>query len=82
MVNAFQYAHCYSVNICDCQDIVENPQLIVEGHSRFDVKQGALGDWLVRREGGIVCFGRGSFPNYHWIEKHPNFVVLLKHKIS
>uniref|UniRef100_A0A0M3JA44 Calpain catalytic domain-containing protein n=1 Tax=Anisakis simplex TaxID=6269 RepID=A0A0M3JA44_ANISI len=29
-------------------EIVNEPQLIVEGHSRFDVKQGALGDcWLL-----------------------------------
>jgi hypothetical protein len=32
---------------CECwlQEIADNPQLFVEGATRFDVQQGELGEW-------------------------------------
>lgn len=39
---------CHNLICIGLQEIADNPQLFVEGFSRFDVQQGELGDcWLL-----------------------------------
>lgn len=44
------------------QEICDNPQLFVEGYSRFDVQQGELGDcWLLAAVANLTLYRRLFF---------------------
>jgi calpain len=52
----------YSITTNRLQEIVDNPQLFVEGFSRFDVQQGELGDcWLLAAVANLTLYRRLFF---------------------
>lgn len=59
---SFYYDNFFTLFFIYLQEICDDPQLFVEGYSRFDVQQGELGDcWLLAAVANLTLYRRLFF---------------------